>query len=306
MTIHCRIADAAETVICRALIPAAAALPAEWLVAFDSDADDSAAILGAAALVWRNSSWGPGFPLWVEVVPPQRRRGIGRALVEAATGLGRGETAGLWVLQPLAPGTPAAEFVQSCGFFGRSQTFYFDVELPAIMPTLAAKAARARSGGGLAVAVAVAPLVPAHVEAVAMLVSAALGEPLTSVRAEVLRLAGDAASGSTSVVAQLDGQVIACILSRAVTDPQTGEIVGIVDAAVVAPAQRGAHLSQIMMVEVVQNMLVAGITRGRFQSEDHVVSTFDVAQRISAGPVPSSVRFYRPLGTAGSKAGGAD
>ncbi len=92
----------AEARACRMLLPAAYTGPEpEVLLARGGDGT----ILGAAALRWQSWTAPPGFPLLVQVVPAVRRRGVGRALVEAAATLARGEAPGLWSWDMLDEGS---------------------------------------------------------------------------------------------------------------------------------------------------------------------------------------------------------
>jgi GNAT superfamily N-acetyltransferase len=294
-TIECRPATAAEVPACTALVPQATLMPAEWLIArLDGE------VAGAAALVWRSWATPGGFPLWVAVAPALRRCGIGRALVRAAIAMAGGETPGLWGLEPIDAGSEASEFAQACGLRAHSQTFLFETPLAFVQANLNAKAALARAAGGAAARAVVVPLDAANAEAVGWLVAGALGNVRGDSLEMAARLASDPTSHSISMVAMVDGAIAGAVLARIYNSADSGESHAAVDAAAVAPAWRGSHLSQIMMEQVVANALAAGVTVGRFQSEDHVVSTFDVGGRVAVGPVPSKVRFYRPLGVAAS------
>lgn len=96
-----------EARACRLMMPEVfgpAFAPDLW-VAIDRE---TSLIVGAAAVAWRPLSKPPGFPVQVHVPSPLRRRGIGRALVEAVAESCSGSAACLHAWTGVRAGGPAA------------------------------------------------------------------------------------------------------------------------------------------------------------------------------------------------------
>lgn len=265
-----------------ALLPEAAEPGSELLIAWRDGA-----LAGAASLRWRTIGTPPGFGIAVAVLPAQRRQGIGRALVAAAAALARGETAGLWTA-PLDGESPQLAFALACGFAPRGRTFLLRAPLAFALVRLRLKTEAAIAAGGAAARVVIRPLLADEVAAAARLVAAELGggPQVTAARIRGLMTAGNPVPPQLALV---DGQWAGIVLCHGAGTVFT------VEAMVVPAAWRGEHLSQMMMRHVIEAAASAGLETGQFQSEEQVVTTFDMLDRADGITVPVRLRCYRPL-----------
>src|SRR5271165_3946478 len=94
-----RVALATETEAraCLALVPQVWNTPTELLIA-----RRDGAFAGAAAVFWQSWAKPAGFPVQVHVLPDQRRKGVGRRLLETAVDMAAEETDGLWTFEAIA------------------------------------------------------------------------------------------------------------------------------------------------------------------------------------------------------------
>ena len=282
----CALALPSEAPACLALVPEAHGLAPEWLIA-----RRDGAFAGAAALFWRSWSTPGGFPLWLRVPEVHQKQGVGRALVEAARALARGETAGLWSMTPVADGSPAAAFLTACGFDARRREHHFQADIAIMLSVVSAKAEQARARGGAAARAELVDLTERHLEAVSWLISGEMGGgPLANLRGARQRMAspkGEHWRGSQ--VALVDGEVAGAILWR------MEQGVGVVDMAVVAERWRREHLTVIMMERCMALCLAEGVTQGRFHTQDSVENTFGVSRRLQSNATSTEARYYCPL-----------
>jgi len=273
-----------EARACRMLLPAAHRDPEpEVLVA----RGPGGAILGAAALQWQGWRTPPGFPLLVEVVPSARRRGVGRALVEAAAALATGEAPGLWAWDLLAEASKAARFLAACGFAPRTRVRDYRVEVAAAASVASAVVARLRERGRVPPGARVVPLREADLAAVARLVTWELGTAPTDLRARLA--AGTAEFNLDHSLALLAGSHLAgAVLIRWEAEP-------VADAIVVAPAYRGGWANALMLDAITALGRAVGATHFRFIAEQGVRDTVKLASRAGGEVIEERVGYYRAL-----------
>jgi GNAT superfamily N-acetyltransferase len=125
-----------------ALLPRFAGGQAEFLIA-----RTAREFAGAAAVNWVAASDPSGFHLDARVLTTHRRRGVGRALIEAAVDLAQGETNGLWALDGAGLGAPAASFLEACGFKALRREYHYEVDNAKLLADSAELAARLRARG---------------------------------------------------------------------------------------------------------------------------------------------------------------
>ena len=159
-----------EAAACLALLPEVVGLPVELLIAKRAHA-----IVGAAAVHWRNLGEPVGFPLSIHVLPPDRRLGIGRRLLDAAIGLAIEDTDRFWSLKPWATDDPAAAFLVSCGFEPGRWEHHFEAATDAVLADVAPHAARLRARGWIPDDLRIVPLAEAPLREVGRLLAKALG-----------------------------------------------------------------------------------------------------------------------------------
>jgi GNAT superfamily N-acetyltransferase len=279
--IRCKSASPEEILACLALLPQAQGLPVEWLIA-----REDGQLAGAAAVVWRSWSNPGGLPVAVNVLAGHRRRGVGRALLEAAKALATGEAAGLWSMPMIAAGSPQAVFLSACGFQPRTRVHHFEGEIDLFLERVGGKAARHLAGG--ASGMKIESLAEANLESVAWLVSDALGDgPVTTLhklRGLVQGQRGDPLN--RSLVATMEGAVAGVLLWRV----ENG--VALVDATVIAKPWRKHGLATVLMSKALEVCRANGVARGRFSSDEAVVDALDMTARISRAEKPVDLRYH--------------
>lgn len=280
-TIRCTSASPEEVLACLALLPEAQGLPVEWLIA-----REDGRLAGAAAVVWRSWSNPGGLPVAVNVLAGHRRRGVGRALLDAAKGLAAGEAAGLWSMPMVSAGSPQAAFLAACGFQPRTRVHHFEGEIGLFLDRVGGKAAAWLAGP--ASGVKIESLSETNLESVAWLVSGALGDgPVTTLhklRGLVQGQSGDPLN--RSLVATMDGAVAGVLLWRVENS------VALVDATVIAKPWRKHGLATVLMLQALEVCHANGIARGRFSSEEAVVDALGLAARISRAEKPVDLRYH--------------
>lgn len=280
--IECGLARPEEAAAGLALLPQAAQTGSELLIARRNDA-----LAGAASLVWHTAGDPPGFLLEIMVLPEQRRCGVGRALVTAAATLVRGETAGLWTV-PIDGGSPALRFALACGFEPRAQTFLLGAPLEFALTRLRVKTDAARAAGAAAARAVIRPLADDEIAGAARLVAAELGGGPGATAAKISGLMS-ADNRVPPHVALVDGRFAGVVLCHGAGS------VFVVEALVIPVAWRGEHISQMMMRHVIEAAADAGLATGHFQSEEQVVTSFDILRRAEGIDIPVRLRCHRPV-----------
>jgi GNAT superfamily N-acetyltransferase len=278
------LAQETEVAACLALLPEAVGPPVELLVAKRGHT-----MVGAAAMRWRNVSSPEGFPLSLHVIPPERRRGIARHLLDAAIDLALDDAVGLWSLNATND-EAATAFMTRCGFEARRREHHFDAAIDAMLAQIAPMTTRLRDRGRVPDDLRIAPLSSSPLEGVAELVARELGSApglaLDQLRG---RVTGAQASADRSRVALRGGQVEGAILWR------VKDGVAIVDARVVHPRNRGGWLNAVLLEEGLTRGKAEGLERLRFHCEDSVRDTLSLAKRCDAIEIARPAFYYRPL-----------
>lgn len=257
--------------------------PVVWL------ALDGADLAGAAAV-----GWGPGgFPVQVNVVPPRRRRGVGRALVDRLVDILAPETDALrsWTLVPEAG--PAGAFLRSAGFQAHRRFLGFetdDVEFPAmIQPVRARFESRGR---GLPAGARLVGLREAPADDLIELVSADFAGGPRVVRARLSGTGAAAFEPDISVVMMRDDTILGAVLASRRDD------IAMIDAIVVAPQVRARGANVVLLDEVTRRAMAQGCRRSRFYCEDTTRDTVNVARRAGARELETTAIFRRTLSSA--------
>jgi GNAT superfamily N-acetyltransferase len=282
MMIECHLAGPAEVAAGLVLVPQAAEPGSQLLIAFNDGE-----LAGAASLLWRSTGEPAGFPLAVHVLPAQQRKGVGRALVAAAADMVRGETIGLWT-EPLDGGSAALQFALACGCQPKGRTFLLNAPLDHAIAKLRMKTDAARAAGAAAARAVIRPLADVEVAVAASTVAAELGGGVLLTDAKIRGLM-TAQNAVPPHIALIDGQLAGVALCHAAGTRFT------VEALVVIPAWRGAHLSQMMMRHLMEQAAGANCLTTHFQSEEHVVQTFDILERAGDLEIPERLRCFLPV-----------
>lgn len=275
--------EAGHSVAVRALIPdafAAVGRAPDCLVVVRSGA-----VVAAAAMGWIPG----GFPVLVGVAPGERRRGHGRALLEALALRARGETPGLRGWTALAEDDPQACLLRAAGFEVRQRLHVFEAEPARFGDAMTALVGRLRArvpaGASLASPAAVPP------EALGSLLAEqfALRETMLN---NALRESGGTAGGwdaELSRVLLVDGTLAGAILAR-----RKGSVAE-VDFNVVAPGWRGGWANALLIEALVTRVRAAGLSLVRFLAEPHVRDTANLSRRAGGRQLADQLVLVRPL-----------
>jgi mycothiol synthase len=239
--------------------------------------------VGAAAIAWSAG----GFPLLVRVEPAHRRRGIGRALVEAAVAEARGETSALKAWQLEKEGSDGALLAAACGFTVAKRLHYFSADAAAADAYFTRLLDRMRRR--IPPGARVVPIGEAPRGAVAAMLADNFAVPPRSA-AQRLDPANADAYHPVLSSAVLDGEALAgAILCRIV-----GDVID-VEVNMVAPAWRGGWANLMLLAAMARAGRAHGIERFIFGGEAQVRDTINLAPRSGAVAIADRLSLVRPL-----------
>jgi hypothetical protein len=225
----------------------------------------------------------------VHVVPPWRRRGIGRALVEAVATEASGETARLrsWGLVP--EDSVAHAFLKAAGFAVARRFLGFETDGRQFADAIIPLRQRIERKGKIPVELQIVALRDAPLEQVIRLAATELSIVRGGLAA---RLAAQDVSGLStdlSTVLMLRGAVGGAILvSR---DGDTARV----EVNVVAPEQRQGWANVVLLEETVRRGLNGGIKRFRFFSDEKTRDTVNLGKRAAATVIGTGLMLQRRL-----------
>jgi len=270
-----------EAPACLALLPEIRSAPVEFLIA-----RKDSKFAGAVALLWANAHEPAGFGVAVRVLEAARRQGIGRELIEAAAGLADGETDGLWSLQATPLESPAAKFLEACGFVPRRTEHYFEVDPAALLDEIEPIARRYREHGRMPEGADVVFLADAELplEEIAWLLAREFNSnPILNVH-DLRRRREDAAD--RTVIARVEGEIVGVLMCR----DQNG--IAVVDARVVAKRWRSGWPNLLMLEKALSRAQAEGLRPARFFSGDAVTETRNLARRAGGKEIELKARHY--------------
>lgn len=265
LTMLVRPARDAELQTCRTLLPQAFPVigrAPECLVA-----EQGGSVVAASAMAWVPR----GFPVLVHVVSAARHQGIGRALLAAQRDAGRGETPGLRTWSPVPAASPAALFLEACGFQPTSRLQVYDSDPARLGASMTALLARMRPRippGAVLVSPRAAPQA-----ALAILLTTHFPLRPPDLAAALDPAAPHAWDPALSLVLMVEGAVAGAVLAR-----QSGATLE-VDLNVVDPVFRNGWANVLLVEGVLRQGRAAGLTRLRFLAEAHVRDTINLARR---------------------------
>jgi GNAT superfamily N-acetyltransferase len=275
-----------EAPACLALLPEIIGTPAELLIA-----RIDGAFAGAAAVLWANWSEPPGFRVHVKVLTGARRQGVGRALIEAAANLADGETDGLWSLESKPFDSPAAKFMEKCGFVARNREHHFRVNVEALRSAIEPIVERCRESERIPKAAEVVYLSEAEapLDEIAWLVAREFNSnPILGIL-NLRQRRDDDADGS--VFARLDGEVVGVLLCH------ERDGVATVDARVVSKRWRYGWPNLVMLEKVLRDGQLKALQQAQFYCDDTVndTDTKNLVRRAKGEEVDLKARYYLAL-----------
>jgi GNAT superfamily N-acetyltransferase len=287
MTIAVRPARDHEARACRVLMPetfSATYAPELW-VAVDHS---TSRIAGAAAVGWRPLPSLSGFPVQVHVLPPQRRRGIGTALIEAVAEACATSTRHLhaWANEP--EGSGAARFLQAVGFEPHRRLLHFEADGPRFYATIKAIYDRVVRSGKIPSDFRVVSLREASLEETAALVAGAFRDvPVSTAMALARGLMNY--DKEKSVVLLSEGAVKGALLYH------WNDGLPTIDVRVVAPDLRNGPANLLLLEAATRKGLEGGATGFCFHCEESVRDTISLARRSGSKATGAKISFVRAL-----------
>jgi len=241
--------------------------------------------VGAAAL-----SWSPGgFPLDVHVVPPFRRRGIGRILVDAACRFAEGETVRLRGWNLIVEGSDADRFLRAVGFTVAQRFLGFETDGVKLVEVTGAIYKRLERTGKIPATARLISLSESSRTEVARLVLSEVAVVPATLAARLATQDGGGYEDDLSIVLLVDGKVGGATLMTRTDDTVRLEI------TVVAPALRHGWANALLLGEATRRGIASGAKRCRFFCDEHVRETINAARRIGAAPLGAALAFERRL-----------
>jgi GNAT superfamily N-acetyltransferase len=248
---------------------------------------ETSLLVGAAAIGWQPVFEPPGCLLHLHVPAPLRRRGIGRALVEATARACAGQTPCLHSWMAVSDGEAAAAFLSAVGFEPSRRALEF-----AATGSDYAKAKvaldRLAAAGQIPRGFRVVPLGEAPAEDVARLVAEHFRDAPVAALSGLAR--GVSSHDREKSVVLLDGDAVRGALIYRWNDGDPS-----VDAWVVAPESRGSIASFLLLEAAVRQALESGAQRFRFTCSDDNTNTIGLARRAGATLVASRATYTRRL-----------
>lgn len=286
-----RTASASDALAVRMLLPSAADALSYCLVA---EAGDPSRIVGAAGITRAmrpKPLVGPG--VTIEVIPPYRRRGIARRLIEriAEQAKDRGAAA-LYATQKVDSHSEAMQAWSALGFSPCETVQYHELPLNEFEIQLAPLLQRMRERGKIPETARIVPLFEADIDAVARLHLEVLGGDALDLQQ---KLRGDVPNSYLAHYSQillLENRVVGFILAHRV-----GKDVAFVDANVLAPDVRGGWANIWLKLEATRGAQQLGIKKFVFTSFDHYTDTRSFTERMQGVTVETKVLMYLPLAT---------
>lgn len=281
-------ADTSDLRACRMLLPHAftATNAPEALVALDR----GDALIGAAAIGWDSVGDPPAFPVAAHVIPPWRRHGVGRALIEAAAKLADGAASALQPWTVAAEGSDTAAFCLAVGFTIHHRVLHFESEVEAGLPMMAAYREKLERAGWIPADARVVPLHAAPAGDVARLVC---GVFHASLAAMLARLRGETETPfepERSVVLLLGGRVVGAQMVAIASDG-----IPTVEAHVVSPRLRRGWANALLLHEAARIGFAKGSRRYRFVCDERTTDTVSMALRTGPTLTRTDLALIRPL-----------
>lgn len=280
-------ANRATLPACLALLPATADPRAEhWAACSDGE------VVGAAALSWVGMHDPPGFGATLFVREAWRRRGVGRALIDAIAAAATGETIGLWSAERYRDDAPAAAFLARCGFGVGQRDVHFRMLIGSFFVHMEAIVTRLQRAGRVPEAMTTPTLRDAPLDRTAMLVAASFGQSPAMVAARLrLALADPAAARlnpDVSTVVLEGDTVVGALLVETLGD------IAQIDCNVVTPRRRRSCVNALQLFEATRRAAPL-VTWIGFHCDDKLTDTMNLAARGGGEVQYSEARYWRAL-----------
>lgn len=263
----------------------------EMLVAVPDDA--SGPIVGACAISWCNAPKPEvdpsGFPIMLYVVEAERRKGVGRALIEAAAEWCREETTVLRNWMPVPAGSDAVQFLQRSGFTLHHRTLHFEANLAEFHRIVDHLRDRLQRTGRMPAAAQLLRLQDIPAWDVAALVAPEFPAPHAAIMRRLTPGAPDAFDLARSTALRV-GEVLAGVLIFSWNGGEVG-----IEVIVVAPSFRGGAANVLLLEGATRAAMEGGAEFFRFYCDERTRDTIGLARRAGATPRRIDEEWRRAL-----------
>lgn len=242
-------------------------------------------LAGAVAMGWVPN----GFPVDVHVIPSFRRRGIGRALIEAVVAAAAGEADRLRSWNMVGEGSAAEVFLRRTGFSVARRFFGFESDGMEFLPFIDAIRRRLVRGGRIPSGARIINLAEAPRAELVRLIATELDAFPAAVAARVMGQDAQWYDHELSLVLALDEAIVGAMLIT-----RSGGV-GRVEVNVVAPAFRNGWANVVILDEAVRRIVASGLERVRFFSDEHTRDTINLAKYSGAAPLGTGLLLERRL-----------
>ena len=276
----------AEARACRMLLPEmfTPSQAPDLLVAV---AETAPRLAGALALGWHPDPKDGALQVLLHVVPSWRRRGVGRALIEAA--VARCRAPRLRALQPVPAESDAAAFLSASGFGEFDLILYFETDGAAFLADMQSIKQRLQRTGRVPGGASVVRLRDAPPQPVADLVSRHFPRSPAQIMARLDPSSPAAYDLHNSVALLLDGAVRGALIYN-----WNGGL-PIIEIRVVDQALRGGWANVLLLEQATRHGIECGATRFQFFADTHVTDTMALARRAGAVLIKTERHFWRPV-----------
>jgi len=282
-------AEPSEMRACRMLLPETfgPSNAPEALVSFSRCGE----LAGAATIGWQAVGDPAAFLVAVHVVPAYRKQGLGRALVDAAAVLVKGEVSFLQPWKALREDSETAAFCLRSGFTVHHRILHFLGEAEKMEAMLATYREKLDRSGYIPDGARVVKLPDAPAAEVANLVGREFHNNPERMQARLEGRVGKPPDPQRSVVLLLDGLVVGAQLVSIAADgiPE-------VEGNVVIPSLRRGWANLLLTHEGTRTGVLHGSRQFRFFCDDRVIDTVNLARRSGAERTATDVVLRRAAG----------
>lgn len=284
-----RAATSQDAKAVRMLLPGAADSLALCLVAEVANPLRIVAAAGITTALRAKPISGPG--VVVHVVPPFRRQGVARRLLDSmAESVAKRGAGALYATQKVNLGSEQQLAWSALGFIPCEKVEYHELPLAEFEVQLAPLLERMQQRGKIPPTARIIPLYEANIEAVAQLHLDILGGDRMNLLQKLRGDVPDSYSARYSRILLLEDQIVGFILAH-----RAGQDVAHVDANVLAPEVRGGWANVWLKLEATRGAMQLGIKKFVFSTFDHYSDTRSFTERMHGVTVQTKVLMHRPL-----------
>lgn len=230
-----------------------------------------------------------GFVVWVRVAAPFRRRGIARALVNAAAAEARARgVKALYASDPLESGSPDLPICRALGMTESITVNHYQAASERVVDVVRPLALELRSRGWIPTDAEVVGMKEVPDQTLAQMHVTLLGGVMPVILARLRGAAPESFAPALSYGLRRGGDVIGALLGRAI---EPG--VAFVDAIIIRPEYRMGWAHLMLKLHAAERAVALGFRELRFTAYDNHKDTRKMASKSGATLVKQTVIPYR-------------